>query len=372
MLDDALKGIRVLDLSQYLPGPYATQILADLGAEVLKIEPPQGDPMRHFIMRDDDGISPWYKQINAGKSVLTLNLKTGQDKVSLTELLRSADILLESYRPGVMERLGFGRTLLQELNPQLIHCALSGFGQSGPYRQRAGHDLTYLAMSGMLSLTGTTETPVIPFPPICDYAAGKQAATAILAALLKRGRTGQGTFIDVSLFEMALSWQGFPLTAASRPDHGFSRGRDLLTGGAACYHIYRTADGRFVALGAIEEKFWQAFCTTVDKPDWIERQHEPLPQEELIADVRALFSTLTREDWQRRFTGVDCCFEPILEHSEVAAHPHVQHRKLVEFRETEQSCDALFPVWVNDRSPVSRRPLQQVSATEVLKDWASN
>jgi alpha-methylacyl-CoA racemase len=278
-------------------------------------------------------------------------------------------VLLESFRPGVLERLGFGHSRLQELNPQLIHCALSGFGQSGPCRERAGHDLTYLAMSGMLSLTGTAETPVIPFPPICDYAAGKQAATSILAALLRRGRTGKGAFIDVSLFEMALSWQSFALTAASRPGQAFGRGRDLLTGGAACYQIYPTADGRFVALGALEEKFWRAFCVTVERPDWIDRQAEPLPQEQLIAEVRQLFAGAALQDWQQRFALVDCCFEPILVHAEVVAQPQVQQRRLLQRQNTEQRYDALFPVWVDAQPPPPRRALQPVTAAEALKNW---
>lgn len=367
MLAEALTGMQVLDLSQYLPGPYATQILSDLGAEVLKIEPPQGDPMRSFIMQDTDGQSPWYKQVNAGKTILRLDLKTDKGQEKLAELVRDADILLESYRPGVMDRLGFDRGRLQQLNPRLIHCALSGFGQTGPCRERAGHDLTYLAMSGMLSLTGTSETPVIPFPPICDYAAGKQAATSILAALLRRGRTGQGAFIDVSLFEMALSWQSFALTAASHPGKEFARGRDLLTGGAACYQIYRTADDRFVALGAIEEKFWRTFCSTVGRPDWIERQQEPLPQEELIAELSALFASATLASWQRRFIGIDCCLEAILEHSEVADHPHVQQRKLIQNRLNDGSYDTLFPAWVDDCPPLPRQPLRELTATDIVK-----
>jgi len=193
-----------------------------------------------------------------------------------------------------------------QLKVRLIYCALSGFGQTGPCRERAGHDLTYLAMSGMLSLTGTAETPIIPFPPICDYAAGKQATTTILAALLRRGRTGQGAFIDVSLFEMTLSWQSFPLAAANRQGQAFARGRDLLTGGAACYQIYCTADQRFVALGAIEEKFWREFCLTVKRPDWISRQQEPLPQTQLISEVRELFASAPLDTWCQRFAQTDC------------------------------------------------------------------
>ena len=369
MLNDCLDGLRVLDLSQYLPGPFSTQLLADLGAEVIKVEPPAGDPMRRFIFCDEDGESPFYKQVNAGKQVVLLNLKTASDKQVLADLVSAADVLLESYRPGVLERLGFSRSRLRELNPELIHCALSGFGQTGPCRERAGHDLTYLAMSGMLNLTGTVETPVMPFPPICDYAAGKQAATAILAALLRRGRTGQGAFIDVSLFEMALSWQSFSLTAANRSGRAFKRGQDLLTGGAACYRIYRTADERFVALGAIEDKFWRAFCATVDRPDWSERQYEPLPQTQLIAELQQLFATASQKDWQQRFVGVDCCFEPILDHSEVINHPHVRQRQLLQSLSSEERHDALFPAWVDDQPPPPRQPLQQITAEEALKHW---
>jgi len=369
MLSDCLSGVRVLDLSQYLPGPFATQLLADLGALVLKIEPPQGDPMSRFILQDADGVSPWYKQINAGKTLVHLDLKTAKDSAVLSDLIAAADVLLESFRPGVLERLGFGRARLQELNPNLIHCALSGFGQTGPCRDRAGHDLTYLAMSGMLSLTGTRETPIIPFPPICDYAAGKQAATAILAALLKRGKTGHGCFIDVSLFEMALSWQSFPLTAAQRPGEAFARGNDLLTGGAACYQIYRTADARFITLGAIEDKFWQCFCATVQRPDWIGRQHEPMPQASLICALAELFASADFAVWQARFEGVDCCFEPILEHSEVINHPQVVQRQLLQSAGTEERQDALLPLWVDNQPPPPRRALQKQSAEEALNSW---
>lgn len=369
MLDDCLTGMRVLDLSQYLPGPFATQLLADLGAEVLKVEPPQGDPMSRFILQDADGLSPWYKQINAGKSIVALDLKSAAGRDQFSRLLERADVLLESFRPGVLERLGFSREHLKQLNPRLIHCALSGFGQTGPCRERAGHDLTYLAMSGMLSLTGTAATPVIPFPPICDYAAGKQAATAILAALLKRTRTDSGCFIDVSLFEMALSWQSVAFAAARRSGEAFARGADLLTGGAACYQIYPTADGRFVALGAIEEKFWQSFCEIVNHREWIDRQHEPMPQRGLIAEVAALFAAGNFSDWQALFENIDCCFEPILNHQEVPQHPHVRQRQLLQSENAAGTFDALFPAWIDDQPPRPRKTLQRLSAGQLMDYW---
>ena len=174
-----LAGINVLDLSQYLPGPFAGQILADLGAEVVKVEPPAGDPMRGFMFVDEDGISPFYKQVNAGKSIIRLDLKTATDRSVFERLVRQADVLLESFRPGVMERLGFSRERLADCNPRLVHCALSGFGQTGPHRLRGGHDLTYVALTGGLSATGTEAEPVITFPPLADHAGAQQAVIAI-------------------------------------------------------------------------------------------------------------------------------------------------------------------------------------------------
>ncbi len=370
MLADALYGIRVLDLSQYLPGPYATQILADLGAEVLKIEPPQGDPMRRFILQDSDGLSPWYKQVNAGKSVIKLDLKSAAGRAALTELLQGTDVLLESYRPGVMARLGFGRERLQQLNPELIHCALSGFGQTGPYRQQAGHDLTYMAASGMLELIGSEETPVIPFPPISDYAGGKQAAIAMLGALLRRDRTGQGAYLDVSLFESVLSWQGFSITAGLREQQAFGRGQNLLTGGAACYQIYRTADDRFVALGAIEEKFWEAFCLRLDRPDWISRQHEPLPQKNLISDVQQRLAQQPLAFWQELLQATDCCFEPVRRPQEVPGHPQARERGFCSASMSpEPTASVRLPIRFNDTEPDRRTEHIEISLDEALSCW---
>lgn len=371
MLDTALAGIRVIDLSQYLPGPFATQILADLGAEVLKIEPPAGDPMRRFMLRDRDGVSPLYKQVNGGKTVVRLDLKSAAGQGTLATLLKAADVLLESFRPGVLERLGFSRQHLAKINPRLIHCALSGFGQTGPSRLRAGHDLTYLALSGMLDLVGTKECPVIPFPPVSDYATGKQAALALLGALLGRVRGGQGCFIDVSLYETALSWQAFALTTARRAGQAFARGRDLLTGGAACYQIYRTADHRFLALAAIEEKFWEAFCLALDRPIWIERQYEPFPQRELIGEVAEVLGAADRDEWLRHFTTVDCCLEPVLNAREAGEHPQAAARGLVqEVPNPDPLLDVLFPALADELPPSPRTPLREILPDQALAAWS--
>lgn len=370
MLDATLQGCRVLDLSQYLPGPYATRLLADLGADVVKVEPPGGDPMRSFIFLDDDGRSPLYKQVNAGKTVIRLDLKNEPDAARFSELVKTADVLLESYRPGVMERLGFGLERLRSLNPGLIHCAISGFGQDGPASRRAGHDLTYLALSGMLYHTGTMATPVIPFPPVSDYAAGQHAASMILAALLNKQRSGAGCFLDTSLFETVLSWQSFGQAGAGRCGRQLEPGRGLITGGVACYQIYPTADGKFVVLGALEEKFWHTFCAAVRRPEWIPRQHEPMPQTGLINELRELFATAPRDAWVDLLSTADCCFEPLLAPEEVAGQPQVQHRRLLHNACGEDlPTDISFPAMVDGKTPRQRRPLRETSAAAVIGRW---
>jgi alpha-methylacyl-CoA racemase len=365
-----LSGMKVLDLSQYLPGPFAAQILADLGAEVVKVEPPSGDPMRGFMLVDEDGISPFYKQVNAGKTVILLDLKTAVDRILFERLVKQADILLESFRPGVMERLGFSRERLTECNPRLIHCALSGFGQTGPYRLRGGHDLTYVALTGGLSATGTEAEPVITFPPLADHAGAQQAVIAILGALVRRGISDKGSSIDVSLFETALAWQSVGLTVAGRSPHHIERGHGLLTGGAAYYHIYRTADDRFMALAPIEAKFWSAFCEAVGRPDWVERQQEPVPQKALIADLQHLFRSRTFREWIELAYQVDCCLEPVLNHHEVGDHPQVRERGLVQARTGKDSVvEVLFPAWIDGLPSSIRSLVKEIPAGQVLEVW---
>ncbi len=370
MLDDTLQGYRVLDLSQYLPGPYATRLLADLGADVVKVEPPGGDPMRTFIFLDDDGLSPLYKQVNAGKTVLRLDLKNDTDRAQFAELVMAADVLLESYRPGVMERLGFGPDRLRALNPTLVHCAISGFGQDGPASQRAGHDLTYMALSGMLHHTGTMETPVIPFPPVSDYASGQHAACMILAALLRREKRGGGCFIDTSLFETILSWQSFGQAGVGRTGRTFDPGYGVITGGLACYQIYKTCDHKFVVLGALEEKFWYSFCTAVGRLEWAGRQQEPMPQTDLIHALRTLFATAPRDSWVELLADTDCCFEPLLEPDEVAAQPQVIYRQLLEPSRSEAlPSDLRLPVISDQKISRQRQPLCELPFETVAAVW---
>lgn len=362
MFDNCLDGIRVLDLSQYIPGPFATMTLCDLGAEVIKIEPPFGDPMRNAFMPGEDGVSPFYKQLNAGKTVIKLDLKSEEGKNAFRALVEKSDVLLESFRPGVMTRLGFGREDLQKLNSKLIHCALSGFGQNGPYAQAAGHDMTYVALTGGLSQTGHADSGPVPiFPPMADHSGAMQAVTSILAALFRRDRKGQGAFIDVSLFEGALSWNYLALTpAASGVVDGCGRGE--LTGGAAWYNIYETSDGRYLAFAPIEPKFWHNFCHAVGREDLLERQNEALPQDGLIATLRDLFKTKTSQQWEDILVPADCCVEPVRTPDEVLKHPHIQARQIAFGDEIR------YPAWVDGQPPKEREPMVESDIATVLEN----
>jgi crotonobetainyl-CoA:carnitine CoA-transferase CaiB-like acyl-CoA transferase len=320
-------------MSQFLPGPYATQLLATLGADVVKVEPPSGDPMRDMLCPANQKVSPLYQQVNAGKKIVFADLKTAAGSLIFTSLLETADVLLDGYRPGTLEKLGFGRNEIKELNEKLVCCSLTGYGQTGPYRLRAGHDINYCAMAGLYSGEYRETLPDIPFPLIADHVGGLQAVNTIVAALLKREKTGTGSWLDVSLYETLFSWQY---------TERLSGMRTMLSGGAAFFNIYRTADGRLLSLGALEEKFWKRFCEALDQPAWIERYHETIPQRELIADVSSVLESCTSAYWVALFEQVDCCLEPIPLIQERMQHPQVRHRGLVDGNVIR------YPAMIND------------------------
>ena len=352
-----LAGVRVIDLSQYIPGPFATRQLADLGADVIKIEPPAGDPMQRFMAAAVDGPSPIYRHLNRGKRVCRLDLKRDEDREVFATLLREADILLESFRPGVLDRLGFTREHLDELNPRLIHCALSGYGQHGPYARRAGHDINYCALAGQSLVSGTVERPVIGYPPIADHASALQAAVAMLAALYGRENRATGVFLDISISESILAWQYLPALGGAS-----ERAASILDGGAACYNIYRCADGRFVSLGAIEQQFWENFCIAVTKPEWTARQFESMPQQALIGELAALFATQPRDHWQARLDGIDCCFEVLLADGDLAAQPQFAFRAAID------ADGPRYPAWIDGRAIETGTEPRQISSPNDL-DW---
>ena len=365
-----LSHLRVIDFSQYIPGPYATLMLANLGADVVKIERPGGEAMRRIGPLDSDGVSVFYKTMNAGKSVLELDLKSDSGRETFAFLLAKADVLIESFRPGVVERLGFAPESLRARYPRLVVCSLSGYGQTGPYRLKAGHDINYLAFAGMLVSTGTPDTPVSPSPPVADYASAVQAAAAILAALVSREQTDQGAYLDCSIAESVLAWQSNALSNISRDGYSLARGEGNETGGWAAYRIYKTSDGRFVSLGAEETAFWENFCMAVGHLDWIPRQNEPRPQTALINEIAALFAAKPLVEWQAMLGEVDCCFQPVLEHAEVAGHPQVTARKMVSHeRWPDPLIQVPFPAWIDGSPPVPGEEPSFPSVETIVESW---
>lgn len=366
ILGNFLKGIRVVDLSRHLPGPYATLLLADMGAEVIKIEPPSGDELRQIGPRAASGRSAYFEAVNAGKKTFRLNLREPGEREVLLRLVESADILIESFRPGVMARLGVGPEVLRPRNPKLIFCSLSGFGAEGPLVQRAGHDLNYLALAGLLAANGSVDRPIPYAPPIADMAGGLFTVIAVLGALACRARTGEGATLDLSLADAAMPLQLFELARLSIDGHAPKRECEMFNGGVAFYRVYRTGDEKFVTLGAVEPKFWRRFCEAAGRLDWIERHTEALPQNELIGELSAYFASMTVVEAQERFEPVDCCFAPVLDLGEAIDSPHHAARKLVR-KGPDGILQALFPALVDGMPPDLRAPLVETEAAEISR-----
>ncbi len=327
-----LDGIRVLDLSRLLPGPYCTMLLADLGAEIIKIETPGlGDYMRlipPFIEDKVTGekIGAAYLMVNRNKKSVALNFRNVRGKEIFMRLIRDADVFIESFRPGQVDRWGIGYAALRAINPRLVYCSLSGYGQSGPYKDRAGHDLNYIALNGLLAANGAAGGP--PIPPavqIADLSGGMLAAISILAALISRDKAGAGQYLDVSLFDGALSWAGTMIGGAYAAGKPTVRGEMQLNGGMACYNVYETRDGQFITIGAIEPHFWSAFCKAIGRDDLNARQQEAAA----VPDVAAVIRTRALDEWLALFQTMDACIEPVRDFSAVFDDPHIRHRGLI-------------------------------------------
>jgi crotonobetainyl-CoA:carnitine CoA-transferase CaiB-like acyl-CoA transferase len=322
-LADALHGVRVLDLSRLLPGPFLTMVLADLGADVVKIEDPRlGDYLRAFTPAKG-GLSGRYLAVNRGKRSMVLDLKAPAGRDALLRMAAQADVVVEGFRPGVMDKLGLDYTQLSATNPAIVLCSISGFGQTGPYVQRAGHDIGYNALAGVLAMGGLADgAPLLPGIQIADLAGGALwGATAILAALVGRHRTGKGAHLDISMTEGSLALLAAEIGIL---DCGASatRGTATLNGGLACYNIYRTADDRYLAVGALEPKFWLALNQALGRPPSVAELAEgPAGQARLRAELAAIFATKTSADWVAILADHDCCVELVTEVAELPDHP---------------------------------------------------
>jgi crotonobetainyl-CoA:carnitine CoA-transferase CaiB-like acyl-CoA transferase len=325
-----LAGVRVLDLTRLLPGNYCTLLLADLGADVVKVEEPgKGDYIR-WSPPEVEGQSAAHRAVNRGKRSMTLNLKAPGGPDLLHRLVERADVLVEGFRPGVMDRLGAGYESLAERNPGLVYCAITGYGQDGPYRDLAGHDINYLGYAGVLSLSGPVGSePTLAGVQIADVGGGGLlGAVAILAALLEQRATGRGRFVDVSMMDGAVSWLSMHLgTHLAGLDASVIRG---LTGDLACYRVYRAGDGKYLAVGALENQFWKALCETLGCEELIPEQYGPPDrQREMAARLQEIFETRTRDEWVKLFGDVPACVGPVNDLNEAMADPQVRHRGMV-------------------------------------------
>ncbi len=331
-----LAGVRILDLTRLLPGALCTMLLADMGADVIKVEEPgRGDYMRwNPPLRD--GQSVLFNALNRNKRSLTLNLKADGGGELFLELVKQAAVVVEGNRPGVMDRLRLGWQVLSGVNPNLVMCSLTGYGQSGPLARHAGHDLNYMSIAGAASLNRSRGGDPHPLAvQVADLGGGAQAAAvAILGALLGVLRGGRGRYLDVSMTDGVLSWLAVPLAQTS--EEGPIPGDEhRLTGRYACYRIYRCSDGRHISVGALEPKFWSALCEAIERPDLVEAQYAAgEEQDRLHAEMELIFSRQSRDAWAAGLSPLETCCEPVLELEEVARHPQVVARGLLQRRPT--------------------------------------
>ncbi len=337
-IDDLpLAGVRVIDLTRLLPGPLATRHLAELGAEILKIEGPardgQDDNARHMGLTaaDVDAGRPslLFRELNRGKTLLRLDLRSAGGIKTLLEHVRGADVLIEGFRPGVIHKLGLGWDVLHAVNPKLVVCAITGYGQRGAWAHRAGHDINYIAMAGVLEQIASVDGEVaVPNFQIGDLLGGTQAAVSgVLAALVAAQRSGQGRFVDVSMSHEVLRHNVLAGVTLATLGKTLEPGRDLLSGGAPCYGVYRTLDARHVAVGALELRFWQALCGAIGRPEWGDR-HWSLGLKvgggasmALRRELAAVFAAAPLQHWTTLFEPIDACVTPVLRLDETLAHP---------------------------------------------------
>jgi len=360
------KGIRILDLSRLAPGPYLTQLLADLGAEVIKVETPTaGDYARHAPA--SMGWGKTFEMINQGKKSIAINYRNARGREVFLRLVATADVVLEGFRPGTVERLKIDYESLRVIKPDIIFCSLSGYGQDGPYRSRAGHDLNYTAISGALSLNANAGKPPVPYGlTVADLSGAMLAGFAILSALVGRQRNGEGAYLDMALFDGILSWMTPQAGAAFFSGLPVAGGTLALHGGLACYNIYETADGKYLTLGALEPTFWSDFCKIIGRNDLLSRQFDRTVKE----DVAVIFKQRPLAEWLDVFSATDGCVEPILSFEEMLSHPQVRARGFV--REENGQPVGLNTPFVFARGTQRSVPGLGEHTTAILKDILSD
>ncbi len=324
-----LEGLRVLDLSLFLPGPHLSMMMADHGADVIKLEPPgEGDPGR-LIGLGENGHTVFFRNANRGKRSISLNLKTEAGREALMKVVEGVDVLIEAFRPGVAKRLGFDYETVAARNPRIVYCSIAAFGQTGPYRDRPAHDLACEAMAGVVSVNlGNDDEPAMPHVPAADMAASLMSLSGILMALYRRERTGEGDHLDISMHDSILAWTPNvlgPVFVEKRPP---VPKHERTWGGAAFYRIYRTKDERHVVLGGQEAKFVRNLLEAWERPDLIALcDRGPGPHQQPVVEfLQGVFETRTQAEWVEWFEGRDICFAPVKHLREAFDDPHVEAR----------------------------------------------
>jgi len=362
-----LEGIRVLDLSRLLPGPYLTQLMADLGAEVIKVETPlAGDHAR--LAPPEMSLGNMYETINQGKKSLALNYRNARARELFLELAKTADVVLEGFRPTIADKYGIGYEAVRAVKADIVYCSLSGYGQEGPYQQRAGHDFNYLSVGGAFALNGRPGERPVPYGlPVADLSGGMLAAIAILGALVGRERGGQGMYLDMALLDGVISWMTPLALSAYFSGLKVGAGTHPLMGGRAFFNIYETSDGKYVTLAAIEPHFWGDFCKSVGRSDLIKRQYDRT----LEPEVEAIFKSKTRAEWLALFADNDACVEPVNSVQEMLSDPQVRARGHVRLKDGQPvGMHSPFAFARQERSPApalgadTRALLQEIGVSD--------
>ena len=372
MVEGPLEGLRVLDLTRLLPGGYCTLLLADLGADVIKVEEPgRGDYIRSTPPLVG-GESAAHRALNRGKRSVALNLKDEEGAALLLRLAERADVLVESFRPGVMARLGVGPEALRASNERLVYCAITGYGQDGPYRDRVGHDINYIGYGGLLDLSGEEGgPPVVPPVQVGDLAGGGMAAAiGILAALVERDRSGRGRFVDTSMLDGVVS--GLTIHAGASLGSGEvpRRGVMPLSGAYACYRVYRCADDRYLTVGALEPRFWRELVSALGVPELEPEQYGPPErQREMAERLQGIFAERARDDWLAKLEALEACVAPVKDMAEALQDAQVVHRRMVAHI-AGRAVGPSSPFRFDGRQPAALRPAPGVGehTAEILDE----
>ncbi|MEW8969690.1 CaiB/BaiF CoA-transferase family protein [Mesobacillus jeotgali] len=354
-----LDRIKIVDFTNYIPGPFATLRLAELGAEVIKIEAPEGDPARNT------GNGYVFNAHNRGKKSLVINLKQSEGKMLALDLLARADVVVESFRPGVMDKLGLGYEAVKKINPGIVYCSVTGYGINGEMSKLGSHDLNYMSLSGALAqMKDSSGRPVHPSHTFSDYIGGLAASERILAALVARGGTGEGSYHCISIADSMASLMANHVLIEK--ETGYQNGVSVLNGTVIGYGLYETKDGRYVSLGALEPKFWNNFCRAVGREDWLPAHYSrPENSNPVYLELVDLFKSKLLSEWADFGMRVDCCLTPVLEAGELAQYPYWSAKKFV-MPEGQIKMHADLP-----SQPQAASPKKGEQTEEILQDWLS-